>query len=279
MFEDVYIDICGKSWDEREPECPFNYRTEFMNMFFGLFNDNGYYSRSEKIISIFESLVNKYPDNADIAAKYIIWYLTRTYDIWTVYESDPKVYVDKISDLEQRHNFSAELKFEIEYKKTKLLTDHGSISKLESGITYHEKLLNMAIESRQLHYIADSSDMLLTFAAKYPEVMNERSVILESLTEDIIKDYDNKDMNYTQLHLGLCRIFKSVKAKEKEATQRENERILEIMKHHEMNGYAIINFEIIVSLLIFSLGKYLILLSIVRYSITLKFQVWVIELS
>jgi hypothetical protein len=91
-----------------------------------------------------------------------------------------------------------------------------------------------------------------------PEELNLGYAILVSLLEHCLEGCDDKENNFSYLHVGLLETFKAVKSKDKEDCKKTSERLITIMKHHKMHEYAIINFEIIISLLLFSLDPELI---------------------
>jgi hypothetical protein len=119
---------------------------------------------------------------------------------------------------------------------------------------YHDGMMQICKDTKSLYYITETCDMLLTYAGKMPEELDIRKTILESIIDDEIKDYTgDKDLVYTVLHTCLLKVFQTTKNKDKEGTQEMYNQIIRVMKHHRMNDYAIMNFEIIISLLLFSL--------------------------
>lgn len=108
-------------------------------------------------------------------------------------------------------------------------------------------------DTKNLYYISETCDMVLTYAAKMPDELENRKAILESIIDDEIRDNPEKDVNFCVLHTCLLRIFRSTKMQDKELTREIYHLIIKVMRHHRMNDYAIMNFEIIISLLLFSL--------------------------
>lgn len=86
-----------------------------------------------------------------------------------------------------------------------------------------------------------------------PQDLERCFAIIDSLYTAALKDVEEKDLNYSMLHLGLVKIFMAVKSKSKENSIEEWDKILKIMKHHDMSEYGVMSFEIVVSLLLFSL--------------------------
>jgi hypothetical protein len=109
-----------------------------------------------------------------------------------------------------------------------------------------------------VHEINDCADLLLTFSSKMPQDLERCFAIIESLYTAALKDTPEIELNYSMLHLGLVKIFMAVKSKNKEDSIKECDKILKIMKHHDMSEYGIMSFEIVVSLLLFSLDPELI---------------------
>jgi len=94
---------------------------------------------------------------------------------------------------------------------------------------------------------------MLTFAAKMPEFIEIKYAETASLYSEALKDCEEKDLNYCILHHSLLDIFRQVKDQNKETAKKCCDFILKVMSHHKMGEYTVMNFEIVVSLLIFSL--------------------------
>lgn len=118
---------------------------------------------------------------------------------------------------------------------------------------YHDVLMDICKRTKKLYYLSETSDLLLTYAAKMPEELENRRKIIEQISEEQLEGLEEKELNYTVLHLTLMAIFVSTKAKDKQKTIDNKDLIIKIMRHHQMHEYAVINFEIIISLLLFSL--------------------------
>lgn len=96
-------------------------------------------------------------------------------------------------------------------------------------------------------------DMLLCYSAKMPEELEARIPMFSSLLDTFLEECEDVENNFSLLHLGLLKIFRAVKAKNKEETLELFNQVIGIMNYHDMHEYAVLNFEIIISLLLFSL--------------------------
>ena len=122
-------------------------------MFMILFNDNGFYSRSEKIIDQLKALHERKPDDEHLAYRYIASLMSRSFDIWTYHSDTLETYFEPIDEIIKKYEFPPEWKNDIEFKRNKMLCDYSSICKLSEGMKYHKKLIEITTETKSLFYI------------------------------------------------------------------------------------------------------------------------------
>ena len=158
-FEKIYQKLCEQEWEEDdEPDFPFEYKINFIKDLAILFCDNGVYTRSEKLLQLLKNLSEKYPDSKEVSLAYILTYLSRVYDSWSVYAQTPEEYFKPIEEIIAKTELSENDKKDIEFKKRKTQCDYWSLTDLESGTVHIEKMMEMCTQRRVFQKI-DESDI------------------------------------------------------------------------------------------------------------------------
>ena len=114
-LEDIYQKLVEQPW-EHDESFPLAYKIEIMHDLLLLFNDFGHYSRWRKILSIFEVLVKKYPEDSNIGLLYIDWLLQQSIKITVLSYPDINDLIDEVSNIENRFKLSDETLDENEHK-------------------------------------------------------------------------------------------------------------------------------------------------------------------
>lgn len=131
---------------------PRKYKIAFLELIGGLFNDNGYYSRSEYIVSIFKNMYETCSEDEkrEIAYKYAIFLASRTYDIWSTGYETAEEYTAFIKGIVADHDLTTEQSKHLEFKLTRVWVDYCSIVRLVDGAKYHHKLMEIAKEMKSI---------------------------------------------------------------------------------------------------------------------------------
>lgn len=138
QFEDIYVRLVEADWKDDEPGFPLTYKLEFLSLLAIIFNDNGFYTRSEAIIEILRKVYESRKDDALAAMKYAITYLSRAFDIWSYYAETPQEYFKVVDEIVAQDLFTEDQLTEIEFKKNRIMCDYCSVTSLHEGIKYHK---------------------------------------------------------------------------------------------------------------------------------------------
>ena len=72
QFEDLFIQLVRSEWTEDDCESfPFDYKIELIVLLGTVFNDNGFFSKSEDAIKRLYQIYESHKDNTFVAFKYV----------------------------------------------------------------------------------------------------------------------------------------------------------------------------------------------------------------
>ena len=72
QVEDIFIKLVRSEWTEDDNESfPFEYKIEFIVLLGTVFNDNGFFSKSEEAIKRLYQIYESHIDNTFVAFKYM----------------------------------------------------------------------------------------------------------------------------------------------------------------------------------------------------------------
>ena len=144
-----------------------------------------------------------------------ILYLSRGFDIWSVYVQTAEEYVKGVEQIINSHQFTKDQLLDIEFKKSRIFWDYLSIWQLSEGMKYHRKLMKITQENQNLFSICDCSNLLLWFCAKMPEELDINIPIIESMIDECLRECEDKEHSLVYLHFNLLKVFRAVKQREK----------------------------------------------------------------
>ena len=85
-----------------------------------------HHSRSQKILKIFEKLVEKYSEDSNIGMLYIDWLLRQHIEMITFKNPEINDFIEKVNQIEKKYNFSQDVLDYNEFKKNKVLAEYYS---------------------------------------------------------------------------------------------------------------------------------------------------------
>ena len=152
-----------------------------------------------------------------------------------------------------KHELNEDQVLSLNFKMSRLNCDYYSMMKLTEGVIHHQNMIEIAQKVKSVALACECCDMLLSYSTKMPELIDSNIIVLSSMLEEYTKNHEEKELKYCDMHLGLIKLFQACKSKDVNKTKELYEELSKIMKHHNMQNYAFLNFEIIITLLIFSL--------------------------
>ena len=147
-------------------------------------------------------------------------YLSRGYDIWSVYADTPEEYFKEVDEIVSAHTFTHEQLLDIDFKKNRVSCDYCSLWKMANGMKHHKRLMEITQEIKNLYNISECCDLLLYYWAKMPEELDRNIPIIESMLDECLKECEEKEHNFSYLHFKLLLIIREVKLKNIEDTKK-----------------------------------------------------------
>ena len=208
-LEDIYQRLVEQPWESDDEESfPLVYKVEIMNEMFLNFDDFGHISRSQKILSKFEDLVEKYPEDSNIGMLYIDCLLSQGVEMSIFSNPNIDDYIDKVTKIEQKYNFSQEILEYNEFKKNKVLADYYSSHKNDKGFSYIENMIKYAMKVKKIYIINCTQDQIMGYGMKYVDEFEPKVLMLESLVDSLLEGQKDKEKNLAYIHSGIMNLIK-----------------------------------------------------------------------